>query len=123
MANNLCTSSMILHKITPSLDYNWRLKKVSTLISMNLSTTIFKKSPKLWSQRIRKRYDKILGTSVINSPMTLPSLPAYDRKVYLSSPRNNSFSRLDFVCLFIFLVFHSKVAKLLYSSLCLSVSR
>ena len=32
------------------------------------------KSPKLLSQRIRKRYYKTLGTGVINSPMTPPSL-------------------------------------------------
>ena len=32
------------------------------------------KSPKLLSKRIRKYYDKTLGTSVINSPMSPPSL-------------------------------------------------
>ena len=32
------------------------------------------KSPKLLSQRIRKRYYKTYGTSVINSPMSPPSL-------------------------------------------------
>ena len=83
MANNLCTSSMILHKITPSLDYKQWLKQVSTLISKNLSTTIFKKSPKLWRQRIRKRYHKILGTSVINSPMSPSCLHIIIQQKYI----------------------------------------
>ena len=36
------------------------------------------KSPKLVSQRIRKRYYKILGTSVINSPLS----PLYKINMY-----------------------------------------
>ena len=38
------------------------------------SNKIQVKSPKLLSQRIRKHYDKTLGTSLINSQMSPPSL-------------------------------------------------
>ncbi len=57
---------MEILKITPSLDYN------DILNLMNQPIKILEKSPKLLSQRMRKLYYKTLGTSVINSPMTIP---------------------------------------------------
>ena len=41
--------------------------------------------PKFSSQRIRKRDNKTLGTCVINSPMSPPSLPNLDfRQLFIS---------------------------------------
>ena len=60
---------MMTHKITPSVDYNLWLKRLDT--QLNEPTN---QIPKLLSQRIRKRYNKTLGTSVLNSPMSPPSL-------------------------------------------------
>ena len=59
---HLSTSPMMTHKITPSVDYNLWLKRLDTQLN-ELTNQI----PKLLSQRIRKRYNKTLGTSVINS--------------------------------------------------------
>ena len=82
---------MKTHKITSTLDYSsWYKRsnsiKVPKVTQPNLSRfwITFEKwykigtdwvvSPKLLSQRTRKRYHKTLGTSVINSPMSSSSL-------------------------------------------------
>ena len=67
---NSCTSQMMKRKIT--LYVEW-LKRLDTLLN-ELTNQNSNKSPKLLSQRIRKRYNKTLRTSVINIPMSPPSL-------------------------------------------------
>ena len=59
---------MMIHKITPSKDYNNWLKRLDT--QLNEPTNPNSKSSKLISQQIRKRYYKTLGTCGINSQMT-----------------------------------------------------
>ena len=68
MAEKLCTSQMMIHKITPAVDYNYwfMINEVTNQNSI--------RSPKLLRQPIRKRYYKTLGTSVINSLMSPRSL-------------------------------------------------
>ena len=58
---NCCTSPIMIHTITPSLDYNQWLKSLETQL---------KKSP----QSCLANDDKTLGTSKINNPMSPPSL-------------------------------------------------
>ena len=73
MADLLCTSTKRLHKITPSIDYNWCLQRMHTqLIEPNNQNS--QKSVTFFSQPIRNCYYKALGTCVINSPMFPPSL-------------------------------------------------
>ena len=60
-------SPMVIHKIIPSVDYNKWLKRLDTQLN-ELTNQNSIKSPKLLSQLIRKRYYKILETSVINNP-------------------------------------------------------
>ena len=54
---------MMIHKIIPSVDYNYWMKRLNT----QLNEPNNKNSHK-------KRYYKTLGTSVINNPMSPPSL-------------------------------------------------
>ena len=54
------------YKITPSVDYNFKLKRFDNLISQSIKISHF------LGQRIRKRYYNILGTSVINSLISPP---------------------------------------------------
>ena len=55
---------MMIHKITPSVDYNYWLKRLYTLLSLPTNSNSIKVR-----QHIRKCSYKTLGTSVINSPM------------------------------------------------------
>ena len=68
---------------TPSVDYNSQLKRLDTQLNeqSSLDTQLNEQSnqivikvPMLLSQQIRKRYNKTLGTTVINSQMSPPSL-------------------------------------------------
>ena len=60
----------MMHKITPSVDYNLqRMKRLDT--KLNETTN---KIPKIVKPTNKKRHHKSLGTSVINSPMFPPSL-------------------------------------------------
>ncbi len=68
-----CTTPMMINKISPSVDYNHWLKRFNTQLSKQTNKNSIN-SPKLLSQQIRKKYYKTLGTSVINSPMSPPSL-------------------------------------------------
>ena len=56
---------MMIHKITPSVDYNHWLKRLDTQNLINLAKVVM--------PTIKKRYHKTFGTSVINSPMFPPS--------------------------------------------------
>ena len=60
-------------QITPFLDYNQKLKCFESKLneSTNQNST---KVPKLFGQRFRKRYNKTLGTVLINGLMSPPSL-------------------------------------------------
>ena len=78
MADKLMSSSMTIHKITTSVDYNLCLKRLNIqLYEPNNQNSL--KTPKLISQRIRKT----LETRVINSPMSPPSLTTYTKIVAL----------------------------------------
>ena len=57
-------SPMMIHKITPYLDYNY-------FYFMNQPITIQWKSPKLLSQQRRKRYHKTSGTGVVSNRKSL----------------------------------------------------
>ena len=61
------------HIIKPFVDYTWWLKPFDTQRNKPFNQNL-KMSQKLLGQRIIKRYYKTLGTSVINSPMSPPSL-------------------------------------------------
>ena len=64
---------MMIHKIIPSVDFNEWLKHVDTQLNEPTNQNSIK-ALKLLIQRIRKRYILTLGTSVINSVMSPPSL-------------------------------------------------
>ena len=64
---------MMTHKITPSVDLNQWLKRLNTQLNKPINQNSLT-SPKLLSQRMRKRYCKTLGTDVINSPLLPCSL-------------------------------------------------
>ena len=51
---------MMIHKITPSVDYNYWLKRLNTQLNKPTNQNSEKKFPKLLSPRIRKRYCKTL---------------------------------------------------------------
>ena len=72
MADKLKYIPMMIHKITPSLDYNQWLKRMDIQLN-ELTNQNLLKSPKLW-KRIEKRYYKTLETSVLNSPLSPLSL-------------------------------------------------
>ena len=66
---------MMIHKIIPSVDYNYWLKRLNTQLSEPTNQNSIK-SPQSFLrslQRIRKHYHKTLGTKVINIPMSPPS--------------------------------------------------
>ena len=65
--------AMIIQRIIPSVDYNKCLKRLDTHSLIKQSIKIKFKSSKLLSQLRRKRHNN-LRTSVINSPMSPPSL-------------------------------------------------
>ena len=69
MADKLIHTPMIVHKIIPSVDYNLLLKRLNTQLYEPTKQNSLK-SPKLLSQRIKKRYYKTLGASVINRPLS-----------------------------------------------------
>ena len=64
---------MMIHQITPFVDYNYWLKRLETQLMKSTNQNPME-VPKLLSQQIRKRYYKTSGTSVINSPMSPPLL-------------------------------------------------
>ena len=64
---------MMIHKITPSVDYNYLLKRLETQLNHPTNENSVK-APKVIKQRIRKRYYKTLGTSVIDSSLSPLSL-------------------------------------------------
>ena len=53
---------------TLSVDYNQWLKRLDTQLNKPTNQNSLK-SPKLANQLIEKRYDKTLGTSVMNRPL------------------------------------------------------
>ena len=62
---------MMIPKITPSVDNNWCLKRSAKELNEPTNQNSIKVAG-LLIQRIRKRYYKALGTSVINSLFPLP---------------------------------------------------
>ena len=64
---------MMVHKITPSLDYNKWLKRLDTHFNEPTNQNLIKVK-KLLGQQIRKSFHYTLGISVINSPLSPPSL-------------------------------------------------
>ena len=106
---NLCTSSKIIHKITTSIDYNqWLNTQLNEQTNKNSI-----KSPKLLSQRIRKRFYRTLRTSVIINPMSPPSLEFSLKKKLITSiaPRfsKNVFEFVISLKLFGFTAVHGKI--------------
>ena len=75
MADKLMSPPMMIHKNTPSVDYNQWLKRLDTLLYQPIKLPL--KSPILLSQQIRKFYSKTLGTRVINSQMSIPCPDIY----------------------------------------------
>ena len=63
---------MIITKKYLIVNYNKWLKRFDT--QLDKQTNQNSKSPKLLIQRIRKHHYETLGTSVINSPLSPPSL-------------------------------------------------
>ena len=55
---------------TLSVDYNQWLKRLDTQLNKPTNQNSIK-SPKLLNQRIKKRYDKTLGTSIIKKRLAL----------------------------------------------------
>ena len=64
---------MMIYKINPSVNYNQWLKRFDNQLKEPTNQSLIK-VPKSLIQRIRKRYYKTLGTTVINSPMSPLSL-------------------------------------------------
>ena len=64
---------MILHKITPFVDYNQWVKRLNTQLNEPTNNNL-KEVPKAFKPTNKKTYYKTFGTSVINSPMSPPSL-------------------------------------------------
>ena len=60
---------MMIYKINPSVNYNQWLKRFDNQLKEPTNQSLIK-VPKSLIQRIRKRYYKTLGTTVINSPMS-----------------------------------------------------
>ena len=67
---------MEILKITPSIDYNWWLERLDTQLNKPTNQNSFK-VPNFVHQRIRKRYYKTLGTSVITDHCPSLSLLYY----------------------------------------------
>ena len=67
---NWSISPMLINKITTFVDYSKRLKPLDTPLNEPTNQNSIKVSKK----RISKRYHKFFKTSVINSPMSPPSL-------------------------------------------------
>ena len=63
----------MIHKTTPSLDYNLWLKRSETQLNELTNKNSIKVS-KVTGPTNKNRYDKILWTSLINMPMSPPSL-------------------------------------------------
>ena len=64
---------MVIHIITSFVDYNYCLKRLYTKLHEPTNQNLVK-FPKVVEPTNGKRYNKTLGTSVINSPMSSPSL-------------------------------------------------
>ena len=64
---NCCTSPLIIHQITTSLDYNQWLKRLDTQLKYPTNQNLLK------VPIVPTNY-KSLGISVINSPMSVPYL-------------------------------------------------
>ena len=69
--------TMIIHKITPSIDYNWWLKRLDTQLVEPTNPNLFKVFKIIKTTNKKICYCKTLGISAINSPMSPPSLTMY----------------------------------------------
>ena len=85
---NWCTSPIMKENITPSIYYNWWLKRLFT----QLNEPTNKNSIKVLkvSQRIRKRYYKTLET---NSPMSPPFLHTNTHSQTSTQTQTNTHTR------------------------------
>ena len=68
----MADNNVIINKITLSVNYNWWLKRLDTKLNEPTNQNSIK-VPKIVNQTNRKRYHLTLGTSVMNSPMSLPT--------------------------------------------------
>ena len=75
-----CLSQMMTNKITPYVYYNWWLKRLDTQLN-ELTNKNSIKFLKVFKPK-NNNYYKTLGTSVLNSPMSPPSLPCFGPKFY-----------------------------------------
>ena len=73
---------MIIHKFTAFVDYNQWLKRLDTQIN-KATNQISKKVTKVVMTLNKKRYNKTLGTSVVNSPMSLPTLEGLGERILI----------------------------------------
>ena len=63
----------MIHKITPSVDYNYWQKRLDTQLNEPTNQNLIK-VPKIVKPMNKKVFYKTLGTGVINSPMSPPLL-------------------------------------------------
>ena len=70
MTDKLMYIPKIIHKIIPFIDYNKWSQRLKTQLNEPTNHNLMK-AARLLSYRIRKRYYKTLGTSVIYSLMSL----------------------------------------------------
>ena len=73
-ADNFMIFPIRVHKITPSLDYNKRLKHLDTQLNEPTNPKFHKSSKNVMQTNKKKCYYKTSGTSVINHPMSPPSM-------------------------------------------------
>ena len=64
---------MMIHKIAPPVDLNQWLKRLNNYLDESTNQNSLK-SPKIVKPTNKKRYYETLWTSVINSPLSPPSL-------------------------------------------------
>ena len=71
MVDLLMYITRMTHKNTPSVDYNERLKSLNSQLNKPTNQNLVR-VPKVVKQTNKKTLLKILGTSVINSPLSPP---------------------------------------------------
>ena len=78
---------------------------------MNKPIKIQSKTPKLLRQRIGKSYYKTLGTCIIKSPKSLPSLSALSFQLTNENTFEFSFVQFLYFCLDSFAIFYPQVRQ------------
>ena len=79
MSDKIMSSPIMIHNITLSVDYNKWLEHVVTQLTEPTNQSSIR-SLNWLSQKYENVFKKLLGTSVINSPMSSPSLQLTQRE-------------------------------------------